>query len=407
MTSDKKPFKLNLWALAKDSNTEINNEPIDIKKDTIEVINDVKKSDKNTKSKISMNKIKLDSPNLKKEIITNETNEIVEEKEEDIIKENKKEKDDDDIIIEVIEDNKKDDDIVIEVIEEEIKEKQEDKEKEKNTEKDDDKKEIKEEKNNENSEVLENNKKNIQKDKKSNKLDLNIMKDNKSKKEDNIKEIEKLKKDKIEKIEKDKKLKEENNNKESEDLEWVEVFENYESDFNKDKGSVLDKIKKIKDIVRPKTRVWFLIFITLVTILWIALLFLFVPEKHNLKTYETNLKIWIWKIECSYDSTKCPKSIIKEIPKVKEIVDTNSWAIKETENTNSWAIKEIIETKKESIKKWIFTIEYEIKIINWEEVIIYKWKNYNNINDFNIIVEKEINLQKKEQLKDYILNLEK
>jgi len=38
-------------------------------------------------------------------------------------------------------------------------------------------------------------------------------------------------------------------------IEEKEVFSNYESDFNKNKVSILERVGKFKDFVKPKTRI--------------------------------------------------------------------------------------------------------------------------------------------------------
>ncbi len=175
-----------------------------------------------------------------------------------------------------------------------------------------------------------------------------------------------------------------------EEIKTIEVFQNYESDFNKNKESILEKIKKFKNFIKPKTRIWFLGLIIWITALWISSLFILAPEKHNLENYKVNLLLIKNNIECKYDANKCPK---KETTKTQEkqlVVNSE-----ELNNENK---------ENKTIKKEIFIIKYNVKIVNWKEIIIYDWKEYNSMEEFNKDIKNIINKMKKDKLRDFILN---
>lgn len=210
--------------------------------------------------------------------------------------------------------------------------------------------------------------------KKSNVLDFSKMQSNKKEK-NKIKDENKLKEENIET---------KNEIKEEE----KDLFNNYESEFDNKKDTVLERVKKFSDYIKPKTRIWFLTLIIFITAFWITSLFILAPEKHNLKNYEANLLIAKEKIECQFDKTKCDKK--------EEITN------KTTSNTN-------INTNKlnnKTLNKWLFAIEYQTKNIDWKEVIIYKWKTYNDKESFNKVVSKEIKIRKLNELKKHILENE-
>ena len=365
MTSDKTPFKLNLWALVKESDNEINNESIDIKKDTIEVLDESKKLDK-----CEVNNIEIKD---NKKI---EQKETIIEKKQSVKIDLRKMKNNRDKKLE-----EKDNSV----------NKKEIKKEEENTIKN------KEDKVNKDSSITWNN--NDQKE-------INIKSDEIKDKEDIIK-VE-INKDE-EKSEKN--ISEENKNSDNnddnidldsnieDDEDWKDLFKNYESDLNKNKDKLFNKINKLKNLVKPKTRVWFLILIVILTIIWIATLFLLMPEKHNINTYEENLFKGISKIECSFDESKCPKPIIEK----EKIIKKEDTIIKEEKTPDL----NIVEENTKTIKKWITTIEYNTKIVDWKEVFIYKWIIHNNINELNIVIDNEIENTKKDKLKNYLQNLQK
>lgn len=219
----------------------------------------------------------------------------------------------------------------------------------------------------------QNSEENIPLEKKAHSLDLSQMKSRRIKKEE-IKEKSNNKIVKKEEIE----IVGENHEEENQ-----EVFSNYESEFKKEKETILQKIEKFKNFVSPKTRLWFIAMLIWVTILWIASLFIINPEIHNVKNYEANLLFIKQKIECKVDKTKCIKK-----------------------ETNKTIKKEIVQINNKTLKKEIFVIEYKTQIIDWKEKIIYKWNKYSK-EQFDKKIKEIIRLKKLEKLQNYLKNIEK
>ena len=126
---------------------------------------------------------------------------------------------------------------------------------------------------------------------------------------------------------------------EEEKEEFDELFTNYKSDFKKEEKSIFKSIKekrlKIKAKIRmPKTRLSLLIWLISLTVIVISSLFIFFPEKHNLKIYKTSIlnakKQYFWN---------------------KQIVENKKTKIKNTESNKIKEEISIDELKKEKIKE--------------------------------------------------------
>ena len=224
------------------------------------------------------------------------------------------------------------------------------------------------------------------------KIDLSNMLDNKEEK--------RLKNEKIrlEKIQ-DKK---ENENKAEKKKDIVEedVFINYESDFNKEKTTVLEKIKKFKEYIKPKTRIWFVITIIISTIVIISGLFIIAPQVHNIDNYKKNIIRFKENTICLFNEKQCIR-YQNEHKNEEKLIDDKIKKLREDRIK-----KETIITK-ETFKEGSFTINYELKKYWNKETIIYKWVEYLTQNDFKKIIEKEINSKKINKLKNHITNKKK
>ncbi len=71
------------------------------------------------------------------------------------------------------------------------------------------------------------------------------------------------------------------------ELKNIELFPAYTSKFKKKQWGLLQKIKELKRM--PKTNKMFISILIGSTILWIWMLFILAPEKHNLDYYKTSL----------------------------------------------------------------------------------------------------------------------
>lgn len=173
--------------------------------------------------------------------------------------------------------------------------------------------------------------------------------------------------------EKDKNLKNSLEEKKSDDEDKViihkkddnlkDLFWNYESKFEKDKKTIIEKLKKLKVI--PKTRLWFLFSLTIITIIGISVLFYIDPKTHSIENYKVSLlNIFNWNKTSNEDST--------------DLVVNNTWSSEEV--------------KIEKISVWWYAFEISVKDVKWEEKIyIYNMKLYKDkkvlLNQLNKVVE--------------------
>ena len=324
--TDKKPFKLNLWAINWDSSD---------KNENIEKIEEKPKVEK----KATRAKIDFSEMLQKREEKNKPKKELSEVREDEKKKKNEVQKDEtqkESTKIEVKDEEKKEDIPVIVENKEELNNK--------------------------------NDKKNILK-----KENIDVI-------EDKITPISEKKS--VKKEDNDKKNKDEN----SENIKKTEeIFEGYKSDFHHEENWVLEKISKIKNYIKPKTRIEFLMSIVAITVLWIAALFMIDPNTHNFENYKNN----IVNIATKEEKIISKKDPIKEISKnVEEIIE-----------------KETILNK--VVNKWGFNINYKIKKLWEKETILYRWEEFDNFETFNKLIEKEVNDKKRNKLKNHITNKDK
>ena len=84
------------------------------------------------------------------------------------------------------------------------------------------------------------------------------------------------------------------------ELKNIELFPVYTSKFKRKQWHLLEKIKELKRL--PKTNKIFLSVLIGLTVTGISLLFIYIPEKHNLESYKTNMMdsyhkmSWTWDI---------------------------------------------------------------------------------------------------------------
>lgn len=239
----------------------------------------------------------------------------------------------------------------------------------------------------------------IKKNKKA-KLDLSNMIDKKEEKRvKNEKEKDEVKQ--AEDKRKEEEEKELNKNKEPVEEIW-EVFINYESDFNQEEKTILEKVKIFKDYIKPKTRIAFVLLMIFVTGWWISTLFYVAPKVHNIENYKSKLIILKEKTVCVFSVKKCleyekqhalekKRQEDKRIADLKKIDEERIANLKKTE----WVI-----TNK-SINKWWFKFDYSVKEFTDKEIIIYNWIEYNSEIDFNRAIDKSINNKKFDKLKKF------
>lgn len=182
--------------------------------------------------------------------------------------------------------------------------------------------------------------------------------------------------DLIKKVEASKSEEEKTENVKTNDKEAnKEIFSQYKSDFVKNKETIIDGIKKLKNI--PKTRIWLVVLLVLISSIWIWSLFIINPEIHSIENYKTSI----------LEIFKEPKSDIEKPIKVEETPIKN----------------EVIVIPSNVIKWWI-NINYKSEIINWQETINYNWKIYYSKAEFETELPKIIEKLKIEKLTDYLRN---
>lgn len=142
------------------------------------------------------------------------------------------------------------------------------------------------------------------------------------------------------------------------------ILSNYKSDFSNKSESIIEKLKKLKNI--PKTRIWLVVWGIVITIVAVTSVFTLNPEYHSLDKYKTNI---LWNEETVKNNNPKP-NVIKEKespPPIKEIV---KWKPK-TINSN-WTN---------------FSIQYKL-FEGWKKIYKYKNKEYDSLDKLNMFLEK-------------------
>ena len=204
-----------------------------------------------------------------------------------------------------------------------------------------------------------------------------ILKEQKQQIKDNNQDI------KIEKQENKKEIQEEqHSNIQNKKNETQEIFSGYESDFSKEKETIKEKLKKARDFVKPKTRLWFLFLLIWLTFVWIASLFIIAPEVHNLDNYKANLL----KIECKISGKWCNEEIKQK--------QENKLIQKKQQN--------LVKIEEKEITKYWVTIKYQIKKQeNKKDVYIYQNKIYSQ-KDWERQLDLIIKKIKKQKIKTFL-----
>ncbi|MDD3646460.1 MAG: hypothetical protein PHH06_03555 [Candidatus Gracilibacteria bacterium] len=182
--------------------------------------------------------------------------------------------------------------------------------------------------------------------------------------------------DLIKKVEASKSEEEKTENVKTNDKEAnKEIFSQYKSDFVKNKETIIDGIKKLKNI--PKTRIGLVVLLVLISSIGIGSLFIINPEIHSIENYKTSI----------LEIFKEPKSDIEKPIKVEETPIKN----------------EVIVIPSNVIKGGI-NINYKSEIINGQETINYNGKIYYSKAEFETELPKIIEKLKIEKLTDYLRN---
>lgn len=143
----------------------------------------------------------------------------------------------------------------------------------------------------------------------------------------------------------------------------IELFPAYTSKFKRQQGTMLQKIQQLKRI--PRTNKTFVLLAIWITLLWISVLFILAPEKHNIQNYKTSIfeayhaMNWVNELQSKDPqnptqtqveigpeiiSAEPPSIQIPEPPIQEESIDTDlglssSWSIDENNATQTWSIQ--------------------------------------------------------------------
>lgn len=203
---------------------------------------------------------------------------------------------------------------------------------------------------------------------------VKITKDSIIKKEEKAEETEK----KREEVEKTQKVEETSKQDKSitNTKDNKEIFSNYKTDYKQEKISILQQIKKLKNI--PKTNYKFVLWSILITVLWIWLLFYFDPEDHSIQNYKASIFNMIYEDEIAQ--------------KRQEIEDEYNQLLEDLK----WKI--------EYVKySWFnFTVEY--RTINWVKTYKYNNIEYESKQELDKVLAQEVEYIKKWIIKDVLIN---
>ncbi len=160
-----------------------------------------------------------------------------------------------------------------------------------------------------------------------------------------------------------------------------ELFVNYVSDFHKNEKTIMQKIRHFKML--PKTSIWFLFTIIIITVSIIAVLMKVDPNIHSLDNYKANFFLLIWK-EVSIDLTNnwawnVPAQTWVTTTLITDNTQTwvtSTWII---EGTQTWAISTwiILDTQTWAISTWTTENTQKLVTSTWvieEEKFLIKEK---------------------------------
>ncbi len=167
----------------------------------------------------------------------------------------------------------------------------------------------------------------------------------------------------------------EKDKKEKQTEEQKEIFSNYKTDYKKEKVSIVQKIKKLKNL--PKTNYKLVTWLIVITLWIVATLFYLNPKDFSLQ----NIKSSIFNILHEDKIDEKRNEIENEHNK---LVEEQKW-------------------KKDTIKySWFdFTIEY--RSLDWVKEYKYKNIEYITLEEIYKVLDEEIKLKQKDIIKDALL----
>lgn len=158
--------------------------------------------------------------------------------------------------------------------------------------------------------------------------------------------------------------------------EKKELFSNYKADYKSEQLTILQRIKKLKNL--PKTNYKFVFWLITFTAIWIWLLFYLNPKDHSIQNYKASIINIINKDEIE----KKRLQIEEEYKKVQEEL--------------KWKI--------EYIKYSWFNFTVEFRTLNWEKN--YKYNNiiYKNKKELDKVLNLEVTNIKRWIIKEILIN---
>jgi hypothetical protein len=146
----------------------------------------------------------------------------------------------------------------------------------------------------------------------------------------------------------------------------------------------------------PKTRVWFVISIILISVVGVSILMKIDPKNHSIENYKANVLSIIWKKD---------KVLIDNVWVIDPnawVIDPNAWVI----DPNAWVVDPnawVVNENNDSIikEKWL-TITPEI-VTNEDSSIgyIYKWTTYSK-EELQKVIKNEVKEEISKKTKDYL-----
>lgn len=146
-------------------------------------------------------------------------------------------------------------------------------------------------------------------------------------------------------------------------LNTEKLFSNYESDFNTKKDTIIEKLKKLKNL--PKTRPKLIYSMIWVLIIWVSWLVIISPKDSTLNNYKASI---LW--------TKIEQKVKKQIPNTKNTIKTNN------KNNIKKQKLENEKLKKQKLEKFL------LKKQKLEKFLLKNNKNSNKIPKENIKIDK-------------------
>ncbi len=161
------------------------------------------------------------------------------------------------------------------------------------------------------------------------------------------------------------------------EAEKKSLFSNYTSDFEKEEGSILEKLKELWK--KPQTRVLLVVILIFSTIVWISALFFIDPKRHSVSHYKAVLI---------------------------GAYNKYTWKGTFTEKNNNLKVKQKIEPqwKGDSLIRNGYKINIQTKT-NLQGLKLYKFNNteFNTISKLNKEIDIEIKKLKTNKVKDFLL----